>query len=110
MLAFAVLAGTLRRDLPDPVAVRALLDSADHAAAAESTARRPSPDAAACWWSASGIDYAAARELALKIEEGARLPASRSSSRRSATATWAPPTRTPAWSWSSPMARAGARP
>jgi glucosamine--fructose-6-phosphate aminotransferase (isomerizing) len=56
------------------VAVRALLDSADDAPAAE--------QAAAALRSCgrllvvgSGVDHASARELALKIEEGARLPA-----------------------------------
>ena len=74
MLAFAVLAGMLRGDVPDPVAARALLDSADHAATAESMAAA----LAHCrriLVVGSGVDYAAARELALKIEEGAHLPA-----------------------------------
>jgi len=73
MLAFAVLAGLLRGDVPDPVAVRALLDSADHAATAESMARH----LASCrrlLMVGSGVDYATARELALKVEEGAHLP------------------------------------
>jgi fructoselysine-6-P-deglycase FrlB-like protein len=59
----------------DPVIVRALLEAAGQATAAE--------DAAAVLARCdrllvvgSGIDYPAARELALKVEEGARLPAS----------------------------------
>jgi glutamine---fructose-6-phosphate transaminase (isomerizing) len=74
MLAFAVLAGTIRGEPPDPVAVRALLDSADHAATAEGMASA----LARCRSLrivGSGVDYATARELALKIEEGAHLPA-----------------------------------
>jgi glucosamine--fructose-6-phosphate aminotransferase (isomerizing) len=58
----------------DAIAVRALLDSADHAPAAD--------EAAAALRSCgrllvvgSGVDHATARELALKIEEGAHLPA-----------------------------------
>ncbi|HEX6474353.1 MAG TPA: SIS domain-containing protein, partial [Candidatus Limnocylindria bacterium] len=74
MLAFAGLAGVIRGDVPDPVAVRALLDSADHAEIAEELARA----LARCHSLrivGSGVDYATARELALKIEEGAHLPA-----------------------------------
>ena len=73
MLVFAVLAGMLRGDPPDPVAVRALLDSSDHAASAELMAQ----GLASCRSLrvvGSGVDYATARELALKIEEGAHLP------------------------------------
>ncbi|MEO8252416.1 MAG: SIS domain-containing protein [Chloroflexota bacterium] len=71
----AALAGELRGTRPDPVTVRALLDVADHEPGAEATA------AALAHCSrllivGSGIDYPAARELALKIEEGARIPAS----------------------------------
>jgi fructoselysine-6-P-deglycase FrlB-like protein len=73
MLAFTVLGGTLRADLPDPVAARALLDSADHAAAAESMAAALAP-CRRLLMVGSGVDYATARELALKVEEGARLP------------------------------------
>ncbi|HEY8772834.1 MAG TPA: SIS domain-containing protein [Candidatus Limnocylindria bacterium] len=59
----------------DRVAVRALLDAAEHEASASAVAAR----LAGCsrlLIVGSGIDYPAARELALKIEEGARLPAS----------------------------------
>jgi len=73
VLCFAVLDGLLRGDVPDPVAVRALLDSADHAATAESMAQA----LARCrrlLIVGSGVDYGTARELALKVEEGAHLP------------------------------------
>jgi glucosamine--fructose-6-phosphate aminotransferase (isomerizing) len=53
--------------------VRALLDSADHAPSAESMAGA----LAGCdrlLVVGSGVDHATARELALKIEEGAHLP------------------------------------
>ena len=74
MLAFAVLAGMLRGDIPDPVAVRALLDSADHASSAEEMAATLTR-CRSLRIVGSGVDYATARELALKIEEGAHLPA-----------------------------------
>ena len=73
MLAFAVLSGVLRGELPDPVAVRALLDSADHASSAEEVAAALSR-CRSLRIVGSGVDYATARELALKIEEGAHLP------------------------------------
>jgi glucosamine--fructose-6-phosphate aminotransferase (isomerizing) len=59
----------------DRVAVRALLEAAEHEASASAVAAR----LAGCsrlLIVGSGIDYPAARELALKIEEGARVPAS----------------------------------
>lgn len=74
MLAFTVLAGMVRGELPDPVAVRALLDSADHAEIAEEMAGALSR-CDSLRIVGSGVDYATARELALKIEEGAHLPA-----------------------------------
>jgi fructoselysine-6-P-deglycase FrlB-like protein len=74
MLAFAVLAGALRDDVPDPVAVRALLDSADHAPSAESMAWGALAGCHRLLVVGSGVDHATARELALKIEEGAHLP------------------------------------
>jgi len=73
LLCFAVLDGMLRGQVPDPVAARALLDSADHAATAESMAQA----LARCRrliMVGSGVDYAMTRELALKVEEGAHLP------------------------------------
>jgi fructoselysine-6-P-deglycase FrlB-like protein len=70
----AALSAELIGRAPDRVAVRALLEAAGH---------QPTTDAAAALLAGSsrllivgsGIDYPAARELALKIEEGARLPA-----------------------------------
>jgi fructoselysine-6-P-deglycase FrlB-like protein len=59
----------------DRVAVRALLEAAGH----EPTAEVAAAELAGCsrlLIVGSGIDYPAARELALKVEEGARLPAS----------------------------------
>jgi fructoselysine-6-P-deglycase FrlB-like protein len=73
MLVFAVVAGQLRGQAPDPVAVRALLDSADHAASADSMANALAP-CRRLLVVGSGVDYATARELALKVEEGAHLP------------------------------------
>jgi fructoselysine-6-P-deglycase FrlB-like protein len=74
LVAGAAVAGALRLEPLDAVAARAVLDVADHAPAAEESAaalRR----CARVVVVGSGIDYASARELALKIEEGARLPA-----------------------------------
>ena len=59
----------------DRVAVRALLEAAGHEPTAEATAAHLA-DTSRLLIVGSGIDYPAARELALKIEEGARLPAS----------------------------------
>jgi glutamine---fructose-6-phosphate transaminase (isomerizing) len=73
MLAFAVLGGMLRGQVPDPVAVRALLDSADHASSTEAMAQALASRRRLVMVG-SGIDYATARELALKVEEGAHLP------------------------------------
>jgi glucosamine--fructose-6-phosphate aminotransferase (isomerizing) len=74
MVATSVVAGALSGRPVSPTTVRALLDAADHAPAAE--------EAAAAFASCarlvavgSGVDHAAARELALKVEEGAHLPA-----------------------------------
>jgi fructoselysine-6-P-deglycase FrlB-like protein len=73
--AAAVLAGVLRGSTLDPVSARALLAAADHEPGAEATSRALAR-CARLLIVGSGIDYPAARELALKIEEGARLPAS----------------------------------
>jgi glucosamine--fructose-6-phosphate aminotransferase (isomerizing) len=75
VIAAAALAVELRGKPLDAVVVRALLEVADHEPGAEAVA------AALAQCSrldvvGSGVDYPAARELALKIEEGARLPAS----------------------------------
>ncbi len=74
LVAAAVLAGALREQPIDPVVVRTLLQIADHAAGAEETAAALSP-CTRLLVVGSGVDYPAARELALKVEEGARLPA-----------------------------------
>jgi glutamine---fructose-6-phosphate transaminase (isomerizing) len=74
ILTFAVLGGALREGAPDPIAVRALLDSADHVESTEAMARVLTP-CRSLRVVGSGVDYATARELALKIEEGAHLPA-----------------------------------
>jgi glucosamine--fructose-6-phosphate aminotransferase (isomerizing) len=70
----AVLSAALRDEALDPIAVRALLDAADHVPAAEATAAALG-ECARLLVVGSGIDYATARELALKVEEGAHLPA-----------------------------------
>lgn len=74
MVATAVLAGAVSGRAVSPTTVRALLDAADQAPAAE--------EAAAAFARCSrlvvvgsGVDHAAARELALKVEEGAHLAA-----------------------------------
>jgi fructoselysine-6-P-deglycase FrlB-like protein len=75
VVAAASLAAELSDTPLDPVIVRALLEAAGQESAAEDAAA----DLARCerlLVVGSGIDYPAARELALKIEEGARLPAS----------------------------------
>ncbi|MEX0625412.1 MAG: SIS domain-containing protein, partial [Chloroflexota bacterium] len=75
VIAAAALAGVLRDKPIDPVVARALLEAAGH----EPTAEAAAAGLAGCsrlLIVGSGIDYPAARELALKIEEGARLPAS----------------------------------
>jgi glucosamine--fructose-6-phosphate aminotransferase (isomerizing) len=59
----------------DAVAVRALLDSADHVPAMEEMAAALHR-CERLLIVGSGLDYATARELALKIEEGVHLPAS----------------------------------
>lgn len=74
VIASAVLAGELRGAALDPVVARALLEIADHEPGAEKIAAA----LARCLRLdvvGSGVDYPAARELALKVEEGARLPA-----------------------------------
>ena len=71
----AVIAAELRSARLDPVATRALLEIANAVEAAESIARLVG-GCSRLLVVGSGIDYPAARELALKIEEGARLPAS----------------------------------
>lgn len=74
LVAAAVLAGALRDQPVDPVVVRALLHVADHEPGADEVASALS-QCARLLVVGSGVDYPAARELALKVEEGARLPA-----------------------------------
>jgi fructoselysine-6-P-deglycase FrlB-like protein len=75
MIVAAALAAELVGSPPDRVAVRALLGAAGHEPTAEAAAARLA-GSSRLLIVGSGIDYPAARELALKIEEGARLPAS----------------------------------
>ncbi|HEX6655111.1 MAG TPA: SIS domain-containing protein [Candidatus Limnocylindria bacterium] len=73
MLAVCALAAALRGGRPDAIASRALLDAADDAPVAEAAAVA----LAGCERlviTGSGADDVAARELALKIEEGVHLP------------------------------------
>jgi fructoselysine-6-P-deglycase FrlB-like protein len=75
LIVAAALAADLRGVPLDPVVVRALLQISDHEPGAEAAATA----LAGCsrlLIVGSGVDYPAARELALKVEEGARLPAS----------------------------------
>jgi glucosamine--fructose-6-phosphate aminotransferase (isomerizing) len=75
LIASAALAAELRSAPLDPVLARALLEVAEHEPLAE-TAAAGLAGCARLLTVGSGIDYPAARELALKVEEGARLPAS----------------------------------
>ena len=75
VLAAAVIAGELQGAPLDPIATGALLEIAGAAEAAESVASLLG-SCRRLLVVGSGIDYPAARELALKIEEGVRLPAS----------------------------------
>jgi fructoselysine-6-P-deglycase FrlB-like protein len=75
VIAAAVLAAALSGDPLDPVVIRALLQISDFVPGAEAAAG----GLAMCsrlLIVGSGVDYPAGRELALKVEEGAQLPAS----------------------------------
>jgi glucosamine--fructose-6-phosphate aminotransferase (isomerizing) len=75
VIAAAAITGALRGGAIDSIVARALLEAAGH----DPTAEAAIAALAGCsrlLIVGSGIDYPAARELALKIEEGARLPAS----------------------------------
>ncbi len=74
LVAGAVMAGMLRGEPVDGVSVRALLDAADHASTADEMAAALA-DCDRLLTTGSGIDYVGARELALKVEEGAHVPA-----------------------------------
>jgi glucosamine--fructose-6-phosphate aminotransferase (isomerizing) len=71
----AALTGALRGEAIDPIVARALLEAAEHEPTAEAAAAALTR-CSRLLIVGSGVDYPAARELALKIEEGARLPAS----------------------------------
>jgi glucosamine--fructose-6-phosphate aminotransferase (isomerizing) len=74
MVATAMLGASLTGRALPPTTLRALMDASDHLPAAEEGAAA----LARCdrvLVVGSGVDHASARELALKIEEGARLPA-----------------------------------
>ena len=75
LLAGVVLAANLSRSRVDALAIRALLDVADdpHAAASTASALASSDRLIVA---GAGVDHVSARELALKVAEGARLPAS----------------------------------
>lgn len=75
LLAGAVLSATVRDQSIDAIGVRALLETADHAASAEGIAAAALRSCSRLLLVGSGVDYVTAREVALKVEEGARLPA-----------------------------------
>jgi glutamine---fructose-6-phosphate transaminase (isomerizing) len=73
ILAATAIAAALRDEATDAIATRALLDTADAAAAADAVATA----LASCrrlLMTGTGADFVAARELALKVEEGVHLP------------------------------------
>ena len=74
LLVGVVLAARLSRSRVDALAIRALLDVADdpHAAASTASALAGSDRLIVA---GAGVDHVSARELALKVAEGARLPA-----------------------------------
>jgi glucosamine--fructose-6-phosphate aminotransferase (isomerizing) len=74
MVAASVVAGAVSGRAVSPTTVRALLDAADQAPAAEEAAAAFARSARLVVVG-SGVDYATARELALKVEEGTHLPA-----------------------------------
>jgi fructoselysine-6-P-deglycase FrlB-like protein len=73
LLVGVVLAARLSRSKVDALAVRALLDGADDPHAAASTASALA-GIDRLLMAGAGADYVSARELALKVAEGARLP------------------------------------
>jgi fructoselysine-6-P-deglycase FrlB-like protein len=74
ILVGVAVAARLAGDELDPVAVRALLGGADDQASAEGAAGELA-GSSRLMVVGSGLDYPAAREMALKVEEGAHLPA-----------------------------------
>jgi glutamine---fructose-6-phosphate transaminase (isomerizing) len=75
ILAAIAIAAELRSQPVDPSVVRATLQAAAAAEAAAESIAGALVSANRLLLVGSGMDYAIARELALKIEEGARLPA-----------------------------------
>jgi glutamine---fructose-6-phosphate transaminase (isomerizing) len=74
VVAFGAIGASLAGEQLDALALRALLDAAEQGTAAEEVAAQLLP-CERLIVAGFGVDYATARELALKIEEGARLPA-----------------------------------
>jgi glucosamine--fructose-6-phosphate aminotransferase (isomerizing) len=74
LLAGATLLAALQEQRLDPIGTRALLQAADDEPSAESIAASLR-HCSRLLLVGSGIDYVTARELALKVEEGARVPA-----------------------------------
>lgn len=74
LVTFTAMAATVGDEQLDAVALRALLDAADQSLVAQEIAARLLPCERVIV-AGFGVDYVTARELALKIEEGARLPA-----------------------------------
>jgi fructoselysine-6-P-deglycase FrlB-like protein len=74
MVAAAVLGAAISGRSLAPTTLRGLLDAADHAPAAEESAAALAR-CARLLVVGSGVDHGSARELALKVEEGAHLPA-----------------------------------
>jgi glucosamine--fructose-6-phosphate aminotransferase (isomerizing) len=72
MLAATALAAAIRAQPVDPISVRAMLDTADGDPAGE--AATILANCTRLVVVGSGADYGAARELALKVEEGVHLP------------------------------------
>jgi len=74
VVVFGAIGASLAGEQLDALALRALLDAAELGPAAEEVAAQLLP-CERLIVAGFGVDYATARELALKIEEGARLPA-----------------------------------
>jgi glucosamine--fructose-6-phosphate aminotransferase (isomerizing) len=74
VVAFSAVAAAIADEQLDAVALRALLDAADQGLVAEEIATRLLP-CERLIVAGFGVDYVTARELALKIEEGAHVPA-----------------------------------
>ena len=99
MLAATALAAALREHADRPHRrARAARQLPTHARRRRSGCRRAGARADRLLVIGTGADYAAARELALKVEGGRHLPVVGAPARdRSAMATWPRPTSAPAW-------------